>query len=128
MENERCRFQGIALSPETGIPLSCRGYTAASLLPGMIFVRSFNRRRRSVWRLGFACVMHEDEIQRRDHIQRQERSNRSPPTTPMPQLERSSEPSPVPNAIGSMPATDAMLVMTIGRNFDCVARASPYAS
>lgn len=40
----------------------------------------------------------------------------------MPQLERSSEPSPVPNAIGSMPATDAMLVMTIGRNFDCVAQ------
>lgn len=76
MENERCRFQGIALSPETGIPLSCRVYTAASLLPGMIFVRSFNRRRRSVWRLGFAVSCTKMKYSAGITYSVQERSNR----------------------------------------------------
>ena len=49
-------------------------------------------------------------------------ANKSPPTTPMPQLERISKPMPRPNAIGSMPITLAMEVMRIGRNFFCEAR------
>ena len=43
-------------------------------------------------------------------------ANKSPPTTPIPQLERISKPMPRPKAIGSIPITLAIEVMSIGRN------------